>query len=227
MVLSANRGRPTGRAAAGASGPHVRGCTAGDREAASRCCQNSKLCGDRRKPPQSSGRGSWASPYSSATSADRRSSSLRLSTTWLWGDATALSWLPAAGSPRTRGLLRRRAFGVPFDPHLATERVPIKEHRRSRVGLELAALAALVVGVEREPSLVVLLEQHHAHGWHALDRARGHHDRTGLPYTRALGIPVPRRTRTAAKDRRIPRAAVEQNRARAKSTRHGRQRSSP
>src|SRR6185437_12914954 len=50
-----------------------------------------------------------------------------------------------------RRLLRADSLDRAFDPDLAPEPIPVKQQSRARVGGELAALAALVVGEEHEP----------------------------------------------------------------------------
>ena len=74
-----------------------------------------------------------------------------------------------AGAGRARGpirvgFLRRHPAHRPLDPNLAPERLPVDDERRARVLVELAALAALVAGEEREAALVRALQQEHARG---------------------------------------------------------------
>src|SRR3546814_3095978 len=58
------------------------------------------------------------------------------------------------------GLLVRRHR--PLDADLAAQRLPVKEQRDVRVRRQLAALAAVEIGVEDETVGAMPLEQHHA-----------------------------------------------------------------
>ena len=72
---------------------------------------------------------------------------------------------PAPERPRSPSSRRtpRRAdlLDAPLGPHLPAERVPVDDHGRARVLVELAALAAAGVREERQPRLVGALQQDH------------------------------------------------------------------
>src|SRR5206468_4076163 len=62
------------------------------------------------------------------------------------------------------------------DPHLPPKRFPVKQQRRARIVVEIAALCALFVGVEDEAARPMSLEQHHARAGIArpIRRRQGH-----------------------------------------------------
>src|SRR5207244_5112836 len=71
----------------------------------------------------------------------------------------------AAARPRCE-IGRRLGLGDPlhraFDPHLPPELPPVEDQRRTRVLLELLALAAAVTGVEDEAVVAGALQQDHS-----------------------------------------------------------------
>src|SRR5436190_12774527 len=89
------------------------------------------------------------------------------------------------------GLLPRGGSHRSLDPHLAAERLPMEEHRGARVGLELARLAAHVVGEEDEALLVGALEQHHPRGGRAVRRRRRDRHRLGQLHPGGAGLLEP------------------------------------
>src|SRR5882724_6579017 len=78
------------------------------------------------------------------------------------------------------GLFRGHLLHGPFDTHLALRGFPVKAERRLRMGQQLSALAALVVGVEDESAVIHALEQHHPQRGHAVRPDGGQRHRVRL-----------------------------------------------
>ncbi|MNZ74546.1 hypothetical protein D3C78_929970 [compost metagenome] len=79
---------------------------------------------------------------------------------------------------------RRHPLHQPLDAHLALQARPEEGHGRARIGQQLLALGAVVVGEEGEAALVQRLEQQHpAMGLPlCIDRGQGH----GIGFHRRL-----------------------------------------
>src|SRR5438045_5945413 len=85
---------------------------------------------------------------------------------------------PDLREPRTGGEIGvRLGFADRLDraaqPDLAHQRLPMKYQGGLRAYLQLAALAAVEVGVEHEPPLVEVLQKHHPHIRQAIRIDRG------------------------------------------------------
>src|SRR5205085_7311321 len=74
-------------------------------------------------------------------------------------------------------LFPAHALYLALDPHLPLERLPEKAQRRPRVHRQLVPLAAVVVGVEREATLVRRLEEHDPRGGRDSGVGRGERHR--------------------------------------------------
>ena len=98
------------------------------------------------------------------------------------------------------GFLGGDAFDSSFDAHLALELVPEEDEGGVGVGLELAGLAALVVGEEREAPLVGAAKQDHPRGGAALRRGRRERHRVRFGVSRIVAPPRTR-ARTGGSDR--------------------------
>ena len=125
-----------------------------------RPCQNSMTVGTTRYPPQCSGRGIWPSAYWRLEGANAGFQDLAI------GNHLALARCPGAQPRAGRaalevgvGFLGRAPYDRPFDPNLPLQIVPVESQRRVGVGIELAALAALVVREEDEALLVIPAQQ--------------------------------------------------------------------
>src|SRR5258708_21339726 len=90
-----------------------------------------------------------------------------------------------------RLLLAAPARHGPLDDDLPLHRHPREEQGGAGVGVELAALAALVIGVEDEAAAVTALEQHGAGGGPAVAAGGGPRHGVGLG-----GLSPPDRKRT-------------------------------
>jgi hypothetical protein len=96
------------------------------------------------------------------------------------------------GRPRTdaRAERARREIAVAFvgagfldpafDAHLALELDPVEQQRRVRMGGEVAALAAFVIGKEDEPAFVDTLDEHDSGRRPAVRADGGERHRVGL-----------------------------------------------
>src|SRR5262245_27469443 len=93
--------------------------------------------------------------------------------------------------PKIRlGVGARGPLDRSLDADLAPERSPVEEQRGVRVGGQLAALAALVAGVEHEPLLAEALDEHHARRRTPVGRRRRHGGLLGDRH-RLAGVPEP------------------------------------
>jgi hypothetical protein len=88
-------------------------------------------------------------------------------------------------------LLHVEAFDVALDPHLAAQLIPVEEQRRPRILRQLAAFTALEAGVEDEPALAEVLQQHHPSRRGADRSRRGERHRLGDTQIRLLGLGEP------------------------------------
>src|SRR5205807_1688403 len=83
---------------------------------------------------------------------------------------------PAARRPRmkiSRRVFPRSPLDRAADSDLAFQFHPIKTKRRDRIGLEIAALLAVVIREETEAARIHALEQHDPRGWFPLGRGGG------------------------------------------------------
>ena len=112
--------------------------------------------GCSNQPPQNAGRGTWSSAEGVAPSARPAARASR----GRGSAATAATTTRPPASPRGRRgeVLVALLVGHPLDladhPHLAVQLQPGEQHRRPAVGRQLLALRRVVVGEEREPTLV-------------------------------------------------------------------------
>ena len=114
-------------------------------------CQNSTVSGVTRKPDQCAGRGMVSPGYSASSASDAL---LECGARWqraglLGGDGTEAGNAGAGGEVGVGLGVAHRTDG-PLDADLAAQRLPVEQHRGMRVGEQLAAFAALVVGIEDE-----------------------------------------------------------------------------
>ena len=127
--------------------------------------QRSPASGTSRKPPQCAGprhlaaRGARARARRTDPGGQRRG----------WGGSGATPWPPAGGRAAGRQSMRHPRPGQPLDPPFQPDllahagRVPEEHHRRSRVGGQLLALAALAVGEEPDAVVADASVEHVAH----------------------------------------------------------------
>src|SRR5207249_3287072 len=95
---------------------------------------------------------------------------------------------------KVRGRRRSRQLAHPSGhAHLVARRGPVEDDRRARIGGQLFALAAAVVGIENECAVLDALEEDHAGGRLASDGCGRQGDGIGLRRARPLGVPVPPR----------------------------------
>ncbi len=94
--------------------------------------------------------------------------------TSLCAEAQAPSWLPSGRDWKYSSDSAALVFSdAAADPNLAFELHPKEIERHARIGRELFAFGALVVGEEDEAALAHSFEQNDAHVRHAIGRSGG------------------------------------------------------
>ena len=84
----------------------------------------------------------------------------------------------------------------PLDADLAAQALPVKQQRGLHISANLAALAALRIGVKGETVRSVPFQKHHTHRWRAIWRRCGKRHGVGIIEFRCFRLIEPRLEQT-------------------------------